>query len=136
MVERGQHLRLAREARQALGVAREELRQDLQRDVAIEFGVAGAIDLAHTAFAKLVEDLVRTKLVARSDAHESRRLYRSACALLLMERAHRIQPRRAQARDDACREADEREQRERNACGGIGERHVEHLRRHRAPQPE
>ena len=51
MVERGEQLRLAREPSQAAGVSRKELGQDLQRNVAIESGVAGAIDLAHAAFA-------------------------------------------------------------------------------------
>ena len=36
MIERRQHLRFAAEAREPIGIARERLRQDLQRDVAID----------------------------------------------------------------------------------------------------
>ena len=32
-----------------IGVAREEIRQHFNRDVAIQFRIAGAIDLAHAA---------------------------------------------------------------------------------------
>ena len=49
MVERGEDLRLALEAREPLGIARERVGQNLQRDVAVELGVAGPIDLAHPA---------------------------------------------------------------------------------------
>ena len=63
MVERSERLRLAREPRQAIGVARERVREDLQRDVAIELRVAGAVDLSHAAFADQRGDFV----VIRSD---------------------------------------------------------------------
>ena len=49
MIERGEHARLALEARQPIGVAGEAPRQDLDRDVAAELRVARAIDLAHAA---------------------------------------------------------------------------------------
>ena len=58
VVERGEHARLALEPRQALGVARELVGQDLDRDLAAELGVASAIHLAHAADAELREDLV------------------------------------------------------------------------------
>ena len=51
MIQRGERLRFALEARQAVGVGRERLGQDLDRDVAIELRVARAIDLAHAACA-------------------------------------------------------------------------------------
>ena len=57
MVQRGQRLRLACETREPIGIAREELRQDLDRDVAIEPGVARAEHFPHSAFAQLPEDL-------------------------------------------------------------------------------
>src|SRR5439155_5488649 len=65
VVERGQRLRLAREARQPVGVGREVIREDLDRDVAIEFAVAGAIDLAHPAHANQRADVKRTEAAAR-----------------------------------------------------------------------
>ncbi len=49
MIERGEDLRFAMKAREPIRVAGERIRQDLQRDVATELGVAGAIHLAHSA---------------------------------------------------------------------------------------
>jgi hypothetical protein len=46
MVERGQDSRLAFEPRQPVEIRGERLRQDLDGDVAPQFRVAGAIDLA------------------------------------------------------------------------------------------
>lgn len=46
MVERGQHLRLALEAGEALRIVGEGLRQDLDGDLALQPRVAGAVDLA------------------------------------------------------------------------------------------
>ena len=58
MRQRGDGLRLALEARERVG-ARAQLRgQDLDGDVAIELGVAGAIDLAHSACPERRENLV------------------------------------------------------------------------------
>ena len=53
MIQRGERLRFARESRQALPVMRERLGQDLDRHVAIQRGIAHAIDLAHAPFADL-----------------------------------------------------------------------------------
>jgi len=58
MVQRRQHLRLAREARHAVGILGEHIGQNLDGDVAIEFRVSGAPDLAHAAFAQLSGDPV------------------------------------------------------------------------------
>ena len=52
MVERREHLRLALEAREPIGIAREELGKDLQRDITIELRVTRTIDLAHAACAE------------------------------------------------------------------------------------
>lgn len=43
MVERGQQLRFPAEARHALGVVGKDLRQDFQRQVAVEVGVYGLV---------------------------------------------------------------------------------------------
>ena len=61
MVERGQHLRFALETGEAIRIAREGVRQDLQRDLAIQLGIARAIDLAHAAGPEGGEDLVRAE---------------------------------------------------------------------------
>ena len=52
MVQRGQRLRLAGEAGEAIGIGRQRRGQDLEGDVAIELGIARAIDLAHPAGAQ------------------------------------------------------------------------------------
>jgi hypothetical protein len=54
MVQRRQHLRLAGEAGHPRGIVGEGLRQQLQRDVAAELRVPGAVDRAHAALAELV----------------------------------------------------------------------------------
>ena len=73
MVEGGEDLSLALEAGDAVaaarlgcaGVSRQMGRQDLDGDVAIQLGVAGAIDLAHRAGAEGADDLVDAKARAR-----------------------------------------------------------------------
>ena len=52
MIQRGQQLRLAVEARHPLGVVREALGHDLERDVAPELRIPRAIHFAHPARAK------------------------------------------------------------------------------------
>ena len=49
MVQRREHSRFALEAREPVRVGGEGARQDLDRDVAPELAVAGAIDFAHPA---------------------------------------------------------------------------------------
>ena len=57
MVERRERARFAREARDAIGIARDGFRKNLQRDIAIEARVTRAIHLAHAAGAERREDL-------------------------------------------------------------------------------
>ena len=64
MVERGQDPRFAPKSSQPLGVAGYGLEQKLDRDVAIERAIAGAVDLAHSAFAKLLQDAIRAEVIA------------------------------------------------------------------------
>ena len=61
VVQRGQHLRFALETGEAIRIAGEGVRQDLQRDVAIQLGIARAIHLAHAAGAEGGEDFVRAE---------------------------------------------------------------------------
>ena len=72
MIQRRECLRFAREARQAIRIARDGLWQDLQRDLAIQLRIARAIDLAHAAGPKEREDFVGAEPGARSQ----RRKYR------------------------------------------------------------
>ncbi len=67
MIQCGKDLRLAPEAREPLGIAGQRLRQDFQRDVAIELGVMGAIHLAHAPGPDGGDDLVRTDAVSGGD---------------------------------------------------------------------
>ena len=69
MVESRGGARLLLEALAAVGVGGGGLRQDLDRDVAAEFGVPRAIDLAHPARAQRREDLVRAEAGAGRQAH-------------------------------------------------------------------
>ena len=61
MVERGEDLRFALEAGQAIGIVGEGIGQDFQGDIAIELGVARAIDLAHAARTESGENLIRAE---------------------------------------------------------------------------
>jgi hypothetical protein len=69
MIERRQHLRLAREARAAIGIGGEPGRQDLQRDVAPQLGVAGAVHLAHSARAEQADHVVGAETRPGREAH-------------------------------------------------------------------
>ena len=69
MVQRGEELRFALEAGQPIGIAGEEVGQDLERDVAPEPRVAGAKHLAHAPGAELADDLVRAQFRAGSQGH-------------------------------------------------------------------
>ena len=72
VVERGEDLCLTREASAAVGIGAEGLRQDLERDVAIQLRVAGAIHLAHPARTDGSENLVGTKVSAGCERHAPR----------------------------------------------------------------
>src|SRR6185436_11304683 len=67
MIERGHRPRLALEAREAIGGGVGLRGKDLDRDLAPEPRVVGAIDLAHAAPADRAEDLVRAE--AGADAY-------------------------------------------------------------------
>ena len=69
VIERCEHLGFAGEAGQALGVLGEVLRQDLDGDVAVEPGVARAVDLPHASLTELGGDLVRTESRAGGQRH-------------------------------------------------------------------
>ena len=58
MIEGGEQLGFALEARHAIRIGREGGRQHLQRDVAVQFRVPRAAHFAHSAGAELRRDLV------------------------------------------------------------------------------
>ena len=76
--ERGDRLRLRLEAGQRVGVLEEVLGQHLDRHVALEPGVAGAVDLPHPAGAEWADDLVRAEAMAGLEAHGSAAIHTSA----------------------------------------------------------
>ncbi len=69
MIERSQDLRFALEAREPLGIEGEAVRQDLERDVALERRVVGAVHLAHAACAKRGQNLVGAESIAGGEGH-------------------------------------------------------------------
>src|SRR5262245_1817677 len=69
MIQRGQRLGFALEPRDAIGVVREGLRKNLQRNVSAKASVARAKDLSHAAFAKRGGNLVGTDFRTGSDGH-------------------------------------------------------------------
>ena len=64
MIERGGRLRFAREPAHGGRIARRIRGDDLQRDVALERGVPGAIHLAHPTAAQTGDDVIATDLDA------------------------------------------------------------------------
>jgi hypothetical protein len=69
VLERGQHLGFALKPRQAVGIRGEQIWQDLQRNVAIEPAVAGAIDLAHATRTDLGDNFIGAKTRPGSEPH-------------------------------------------------------------------
>jgi hypothetical protein len=70
MVQRGEGLRLAFESGEALRILCERLRQHLDRHLAPEGGVSGAIDLAHSTGAEGGEDFVGTEADTGNERNE------------------------------------------------------------------
>ena len=64
MVQRREHPRLAIEARESIGITRKGRRQHLDRDIAAQPCVAGAVDLTHATGTDPRRDLVRTDALA------------------------------------------------------------------------
>ena len=61
MVQGSEGVSLALETPEPVRIAREDFREDFDRDIAMQLRVARAIDLAHSAFAQLRQDAVRAK---------------------------------------------------------------------------
>ena len=76
MVERGEKFGLALKASDAIGVCREGVRKDLERDIARETDVGGPIDLAHAPLAEQGHDFISAEAAARGERHGNERNYR------------------------------------------------------------
>ena len=77
VIQRGQYLRFAFEAGEPIRIEREQFRQDLQRDVAIQPRIPGTIDLAHASGAEGGEDFIRPETCACGQGHgNGRRIIR------------------------------------------------------------
>ena len=70
MIQRGEGLGFTLEASETVGVMREFLGEDLDRHVAIQPGVARAIDLPHSAFANRRADFVNAQTSTGSEGQE------------------------------------------------------------------
>ena len=64
VVQRGEDLRFAAEPREPIRIGGDVRQQHLERHVAIQLAVAGAIDLAHSALAKFREDCIGPESLA------------------------------------------------------------------------
>jgi hypothetical protein len=71
VIECGDGHRLAAEAFARVRVRRHRGRQQLDRDLTIETGIAGAVDHAHSALADAAKDFVRADAGAWSEDHET-----------------------------------------------------------------
>jgi hypothetical protein len=69
MIERCERLGFACESGESVGVIGERIREDLQRDVAIEFRVTRPIHLPHPAFADLGGDFVDAETGTGCEGH-------------------------------------------------------------------
>ena len=69
MVQESERLRLASEARETIGVCGKGRRQELERHLAIQASVTGAVHLAHPADAKRSDELVETDGASRLERH-------------------------------------------------------------------
>ena len=79
VVERCQHLRLAFEPREAIGVVGDGRQEHFERDIAMELPVVRPVDFAHPSASQVGADLVRAKGSADGENHGVSEL----CALSL-----------------------------------------------------
>jgi hypothetical protein len=77
VIERRENLGLSLEPGDAIRIADDGIGEDLDRDVAIEPGIAGAVHLSHAAFAEGGQDFVRPESRAGRQCHRAG-LYRQS----------------------------------------------------------
>jgi hypothetical protein len=98
MVEGDEDARLLLQAREALGLVREILRQRLERDLAAEIHVPGAVDLAHASGPEPGDDLVGSYACSCGN-HDGPPVDEAAvikdCRMLGADPCRRKRPRRA-----------------------------------------
>jgi len=80
VMQLGQDLRFPLESSKPLGVLGKRCRKDLDRNLSIELGVGGAIDLAHATGAQGGDDLVGAEAGAGRERHGARAYERSRLA--------------------------------------------------------
>ena len=69
MVQCREDFGFALEACQPVGICRNGLRQNLDRDLPLQVRIGGAIDLTHAAHADLGGDFIRAESSTRSESH-------------------------------------------------------------------
>ena len=69
MIDGRENLRLAKKTRQPIGIRRVDVWQHLERNVATEPRIAGAIDHTHAAGTERTDDLVRAEAGAGRERH-------------------------------------------------------------------
>jgi len=69
MIERGEHLCFTLEARKPLGICSVEIRQHLQRHVAMQAAVVRPIHLAHASYADQGDDFIRAESRTDVECH-------------------------------------------------------------------
>ena len=74
MVQAGEHLRFPLEAGEPIRIRGERFGQDLERDLPIELGIGGLIDLAHPALTNEGSHVVVAESGADSESHKLSRL--------------------------------------------------------------
>ena len=97
MIQRGQQASLAVEARAPPGIDAEDLGQNLDRDVAAELRVVGAIDLPHPAGAQELNDPIRTDRRPRFEPRRrraERRLAKSPGLVMRIQQLADCEPKR------------------------------------------
>ena len=72
MIQGGEHARFALEPRQPVWIVNDRIGKDLDRDLALEARITGAIDLAHATSAEHADDFIRTEARTGGEWHGSR----------------------------------------------------------------
>src|ERR1043165_2845796 len=67
MIERGEHFGFTLKPADPIGVTREFIRQDLDRDFTLQLRIACAIHLAHSALPKKADQFMRPEFSADGD---------------------------------------------------------------------
>ena len=97
MVEAGEDLRFPLEPGEAVRVSRKGVGQDLQRDIAMELGVGGLIDLSDAPLADEGGDVVVPEAVTDGQGRRSIVLYRSRSAAFFAAASRARSPARTLA---------------------------------------